>query len=196
MSAFQGGTSSGYQSIAPYRLYLDLSGDDKDFVSNVQNPLIFTEELNTSQQTYLSINSFQTNINSKTSSYSLISQNPLTKLFSKFIDFYNLKSQMNDEFTLFVPIDSFMSTISYKIQTSPLNGLDIFNFHKLDYILTPVEIINLSTKLKTKYLDQTIFIRNMNIIINKESPNRILKSIQTDNGYIYIIERPLIPYLY
>jgi hypothetical protein len=195
MANFQGGTSSGYQSIAPYRLYLDLSGDDKEFVSNVQNPLIFTDELNTSHL-YLGIDSSQTNINSKTSSYSLISQDPRTKLFSKFIDFYNLKSQMEDEFTLFVPIDSFMATLSYKIQTSPLNGLDLFNFHKLDYILTPVEIINSSKKLKTKYMDQTISIRDMNIITNRDAPNRILNSIQTDNGYIYIIERPIIPYVY
>ena len=43
---FQGGTFNGYESIAPYRLYLDLSWDDVEFQTLLLNPEFITETSN------------------------------------------------------------------------------------------------------------------------------------------------------
>jgi hypothetical protein len=198
MSTFQGSTVSAYEAISPYRLYLDLSSDDRDFSSNVKNPLVYSEE-STSLSTYNSIKNFHPSPD--TSTYGIIRQFQNASIFKIFIDKFNLTSQMNGDFTLFVPINQMMDIINDKLKNTPLEALDIFNYHKLNYIIEPVQLINRIIRLQTKLRNQYITVSNMKIIseaggIKDNNPNKILQSIKTDNGYIYIIERPLIPYIY
>lgn len=198
MSTFQGSTVSAYEAISPYRLYLDLSSDDKEFSSNIKNPLVYSEE-STSLYDYNPIKNFNPSPN--TSTYGIIRQYQNTSIFKIFIDKFNLITQMNGDFTLFVPINQMMDIIDNKLKNTPLEALDIFNYHKLNYIIEPVQLINRIIRLQTKLRNQYITVSNMKIIseaggMKDNNPNKILQSIKTDNGYIYIIERPLIPYIY
>lgn len=192
MSSLQSSTFTGYESISPYRLYLDLSNDDREFTSGVQNPLVYSDG---SYTQYSKIPNFTPS--SDTSTYGTIRLDSRIQEFRNFIDNYSLTYYMNDDFTLFVPIDLNMNTIYDKLKTSPLTALDIFNYHKLDYVLLPVQIFNRKINLQTKLRNQYILVDNTCIIDPQTNVrNRILASIKTDNGYIYIVEKPLIPYVY
>lgn len=198
MSTFQGSTITGYEGISPYRLYLDVSMDDREFSSNAKTPLVYSEE-SVASSPYNTIKTFQPSPN--TSTYGIIRQEQGLQVFKTFIDRFNLIHQMNGDYTLFVPVDKMMNIINDKLGSSPLEALDIFNYHKLDYVMLPVQLINKTIRLQTKLRNQYITCSNMKIIsenggMKDNNPNKILQSIKTDNGYIYIIERPLIPYVY
>ena len=132
-----------------------------------------------------------------TSTYGMIRNDNRIQQFREFIDKYDLQYYMNGDFTLFVPVDKLMGIIDDKLQTTSLNALDIFNYHKLDYVLLPIQIFDRKIRLQTKLRNQYILVSNTSIIseTSDRNPNRILSSIKTDNGYIYIIEQPLIPYV-
>ena len=198
MSTFQGTTFTGYESISPYRLYLDLSMDDREFTSGVKNPLVYSEEsTNISLYSTLSFMNSQPTNGGDTSTYGMIRNDNRIQQFREFIDKYDLQYYMNGDFTLFVPVDKLMGIIDDKLQTTSLNALDIFNYHKLDYVLLPIQIFDRKIRLQTKLRNQYILVSNTSIIseTSDRNPNRILSSIKTDNGYIYIIEQPLIPYV-
>lgn len=197
MATFQGTTFSGYESISPYRSYLDLSMDDVEFTSNKRNPLFFSEiSAEKCGNEYSRVDSFQVKPN--TSSYGIIRNLSNVQNFKTFIDSYDLQHYMKDDFTLFIPIDNNDSTIIDTLRYSPLNALDIFNYHKLNYVIEPVELFDRKIRLQTKLRNQYILTNGMSIITetSKKNPNKILQSIKTDNGYIYLIEQPLIPYVY
>jgi hypothetical protein len=193
MSASQGATFTGYESISPYRSYLDLSFEDREFTSNTRNPLVYSEE-SSHHGNFATIPDFQYRADSST--YGIISRDMNLGKFREFIDKYELKFYMDGDFTLFVPVDT--DTIYEKLQTTPLNALDIFNYHKLDYVILPVQLFDKKIRLQTKLRNQYILTSGTSIISEQTDkyPNRILSSIKTDNGYIYVIERSLIPYVY
>lgn len=216
MSSFQGTTVSGYEGIAPYRLYLDISNDDREFTTNIINPLAYSERsidhtnYSVSRPTNgLSYDTWGGDSNSTlNSTYGIISRYTQLQQFKSFIDTYNLKQKMVGDFTMFVPIDSLdgVSYIDQKLQDSVLDPLDIYNFHTLDYAILPCQLFDKKIRLQTKLRNQYILANNMNIVSNSyawdlgininEPSNKILNSIKTDNGYIYITERPLFPYVY
>ena len=213
MATFQGNTFSGYESIAPYRSYLDLSMDDIDFSSNVRNPLMYSEKSSEKcGNEYTVIKDFQPRMDSST--YGFLRRLPNTQKFLNFVENYDLFRYMKDDFTLFIPVNPIakdgsvgeLSTILNTIRFTPLNALDILNFHKLNYIIEPVELFNRKLKLQSNLKNQYILTDDTSIGNGKslqivtdtstDNPNKILQSIKTDNGYIYLIERPLIPYVY
>ena len=57
MTSFIGASNSGYESISPYRLYLDLNTNDVEFNSGLISPLSFVDEKN-QHYDYEEINSF------------------------------------------------------------------------------------------------------------------------------------------
>jgi hypothetical protein len=198
MSAFQGGTQSGYEGISSYRLYLDLSLDDTEFQSGLQNPLFrdCIREYDTKSSHPPAYGGWEDG----SDIYNWISENPQTSLFKRFIDFYNLKSFINSHqnSTVFVPIDKKMSTIFSVIQNTVTTPEDIIKFHCLDYILEPVQLYGRNLRLQPRLSGQTILTKDTSIITetSDKNPNKILESKKTSLGYIYLIEHPLIPYLY
>jgi len=199
MSSFHGSTLSGYEGISPYRLYLDVSMDDRDFVGGAKNPLVYSEN-SIGMENFNPVRVFKPQ--PETSTYGMMLGNTSTQLFCKFIETYNLQRQLSGDFTLFVPINNFMNIINDKLQSSRLEPLDIFNYHKLDYVLFPIQLFGKKIRLETKLRNQYILTNDMSIMDDNTGvdsgkiPNRILQSIKSDNGYIYIIEKPLIPYFY
>ena len=189
MSSFQGGISSAYHSISPYRLYLDLSSDDKDFMTNIKNPLYTPqdqeyEELidKTSRQTVLDI---------------LHTDKRMTQ-FKMFIETYRLQHHLKGNITLFVPIDDNIQILKNTLEYTVLDPQDMLDYHILDYILTPVEILDRKLRLQTKLRNQ-YFLTDGPSIINEftaKNSNKIIGTIKAVNGYIYLIEKPLVPYIY
>ena len=100
--------------------------------------------------------------------------------------------------TIFVPIDNQMKDLFKIIQTTALTPKDIINFHMLDYILEPVELYNRNLRIQPLLNGQTFLTKGTSIINEHDdrTPNNILQSIKTPSGYIYLIERPLVPYVY
>src|SRR5205807_2014305 len=100
--------------------------------------------------------------------------------------------------TLFVPIDSYAKELFKLEQTTALTPKDIINFHTLDYILEPVELYNRILRIQPLLLGQTFITKGTSIINEHDdrTPNAILQSIKTSSGYMYLMEKPLIPYVY
>ena len=205
MSSIQG-TFSGYEGISSYRSYLDLSMDDKEFVTNIPNPLLFSEnsvDRNDFDKKTIDIPSYggysKSSIGNP-SNYTIISLTPSLSLFKNFISYYNLEKYVYSHSccTIFVPIDNNMKEMFALEQKSLLTPKDIINFHILDFILTPVQLYNRKLRLEPMLRGQTFLTDNTSIITetSDKNPNNILKSIKTSSGYIYLIERPLIPYIY
>lgn len=198
MTTFQGGTCTGYEAIAPYRTYLDLSYNDKEFMTDLYSAVHIEnkEELKKNSNFYKTIDLFK--MNKDFSTYNLLPKYNLN-LFKYFIDYFDFQDELKGEFTLFVPIDKNMDKLFDYINYTIIFPLDILKYHTLDWVLTPVELfkkrkLRLESKLRTEY-----FLTDGQSIITEKSnknPNRILQSIKTDNGYIYIIERPMLPYIY
>jgi hypothetical protein len=84
------------------------------------------------------------------------------------------------------------------LKNTVLEPSDILKYHSLDYILTPVELLDRKLRLQTKLRQQYFITDGPNIIdeFTNTTPNKILTTIKTVNGYIYIIENPLIPYVF
>ncbi len=193
------GTFSAYESIAPYRLYLDLSLDDKEFNSGIINPLYYTENTNN--------NKIINNINDNTT-YNIMSNNENLSEFKKFIDIYKFKNFLTGDFTLFIPINNFINDLFNTIKSTQIEPLNILKYHMIEYIITPMQMFNKKLKFQTKLRNNFFMVDgdNNNLKIRKRDTgdmnnikyinNKILQSIKTDNGYIYIIEKPLIPYIY
>lgn len=207
MSTFQGGTSSGYEGIASYRLYLDLSMNDVEFASGIVNPLYFSEEsVQKSQYGHKTMNppAFGAYVKEPTplkgGNYDLIKGNQHTSKFAEFVDFYKLRSYIDSHrvSTIFVPINTEMKSLFAAVQSTALTPKDMIDFHTLDYILEPVELYNRNLRIQPLLLGQTFLTKGTSIINEHDdrTPNHILQSIKMGSGYIYIIERPLMPYVY
>lgn len=202
MSTFQGGTSSGYEGIASYRSYLDLSMNDIEFSTGIPNPLYFSEESShTSSHAHKTteVPAYGAYVHGR-GNYVLIKNNVTTSRFREFIDVYKLQSYIDSHraSTIFVPIDSQMRDLFAIVQSTALTPKDIVNFHMLDYILSPVELYNRNLRIQPLLSGQTFLTKGMSIINEHDdrTPNNILQSIKTSSGYMYLIEKPLIPYIY
>jgi len=202
MSTFQGGTSSGYEGIASYRSYLDLSMDDIEFSTGIPNPLYFSEEsVHQSSHDYKTVDvpAYGGYVKGN-GNYELIKNNTNTSKFREFIDAYKLQSYIDSHraSTIFVPVDNKMRDIFVMVQTTALTPKDILNFHTLDYILEPVELYNRNLRIQPLLIGQTFLTKGTSIINEHDdrNPNNILQSIKTGSGYMYLIEKPLVPYIY
>lgn len=201
MSSTQG-TLSGYEGIASYRSYLDLSMNDIEFSTGLPNPLYFSEE-SVHHSSYgnktMNIPAYGGYVRER-GNYNLIKNNVTTSKFREFVDVYNLQSYLDSHraSTIFVPVDTQMKDLFAIVQSTALTPKDIINFHMLDYILEPVELYNRKLRIQPLLLGQTFLTKGTSIINEHDdrSPNNIIQSIKTDSGYMYLIERPLVPYVY
>ena len=201
MSSIQG-TLSGYEGISSFRSYLDLSLNDIEFSTGIPNPLYFTEEsaqTPTFDSKTMSLPVYGAYVK-KNGNYSLMYNSPPLSEFKNFITIHRLEKYIDSHraSTIFAPINNSMKDMFLLEQTSALTPKDIINFHTLDYILTPVELYNRKLRIQPLLTGQTFLTDGTSIINERDdrTPNRILQSIKTDSGYIYLIEKPLIPYVY
>lgn len=201
MTSFQG-TSSAYEGIASYRLYLDLSMNDVEFSTGIPNPLYFSEEsshMSSHDNKTLSLPAYGAYVPGN-GNYNLIKTNPSTSKFREFVDVYKLQNYIDSHraSTIFVPVDSNMKDLFKIVQSTAITPKDIINFHMLDYILEPVELYNRNLRIQPMLLGQTFLTKGTSIINERDdrNPNNILQSIKTGSGYMYIIERPMAPYVY
>lgn len=206
MASFQGGTCSGYEGIASYRSYLDLSMNDIEFSTGLRNPLYFSEK-STHHENFgrktMEIPAYGGYV-AENSNYSIIRTNKNTNKFREFVELHKLQNYIDTHkaSTIFVPVDSNEPTgvrdLFKLTQVTALTPKDVINFHTLDYILEPVELYNKILRIQPLLLGQTFLTKGTSIINEHDdrSPNAILQSIKTKSGYMYLMERPLIPYLY
>jgi len=185
MSAFYGGISSAYHSISSYRLYLDVSENDIEFPTGLNNP-VYNPNLPTQREVS----------SGKGPSYNVISNDSRLLSFKEFIDTNYFTQYMGGEYTLFVPADDIMSSFSSFVKRGDTSPIDIFKYHKIDYPVFPIEIFGRRGRLQTANGD-TIFADGKNNITlygsGSDKPVNILQSMTTGNGIIYIIDSPLIP---
>jgi hypothetical protein len=67
----------------------------------------------------------------------------------------------------------------------------------VDYTILPIQLLDQIVRLETSLRNQTVTIKNTSIMsfhdeVNLLEDNKILKYIRTDNGSLYLINRPLV----
>jgi len=208
MANFIGGCNTGYESISDYRLYLDTSYTDVEFNSRVPNPIRFTE-LNNSYSpystTYPELGNFYT---PKRTILDVISNNVNSKPFVDLISKYNLQSYLDSstnktqsQITAFVPVNG-IDKLEQLIQSKPYRMENILKYHLVNYPILPVQLFNSINKVYSLFSGQNFTIggdeNNLWVIYpdNETVKNQILKVEKTDNGYVYYIQKPMLPYLY
>lgn len=191
MSSFQGGISSSYHSIAPYRLYLDLSLDDKEFMTNIENPLYVELESERPYESLVDKSACPTIL-------SVLYNDKKMEQFRMFVETYKLQYLLQGDITLFVPSNNNIQLLKNTLEYTVADPGDILRYHTLSYILTPVELFERKLRLQTKLRNQYFITNGPNIIneFTENNPNKITDSIKTQNGYIYTIDNPLVPYVY
>lgn len=210
MASFQGGTYNSYESIAPYRLYLDLSSDDKEFMTGIKNPLTSAynpiEGLSQNVVEYIGGNSRVKFVRKpENTAYERISRNPNMKRFKKLIDDFKLKHLLTGEKTFLIPLDKDNFTWNFiynQITYGVVSVEDIVRFHIINYMILPVQMLESKLRVDTLLPSETILIDGVNKyprILYENSlygtkDNYILKTEMTDNGWIYAISKPLYPY--
>jgi uncharacterized surface protein with fasciclin (FAS1) repeats len=205
MSSFIGGTNNGYESISDYRLYLDLSLTDKEFNTNLYTPSYFTEMSNNVNMynTYPTLGNFSNPVNTV--------YTELYKNNNKFIELIDgifpdlakkhLNGNVDNQITAFIPVNG-IEGLNDVFKSGNYRVENILKYHIIDYYILPVQLFNKINKIYTKYDNQYIIIGGTNnelFILNRENSkykNKILKTLKVDNGIIYFIDKPLIPYLY
>lgn len=198
------GTFQGYESIAPYRLYLDTSCNDIEFKTALPNPLFITEK-SVEKPTFESYGVVGNFYNPPRKIWDVISTNDKTKKFSDILKGYRVEHLLNgsvdDQITLFVPVED-IDSILYNMQKFPYTMENILKAHMVNYPILPVQLFGqinrIESKLKTSYI--TILGTNDQLFIvhpnDRFYRNKILRTEKTDNGYIYYISRAIIPDLY
>jgi hypothetical protein len=173
MSGFYGGTDSAYSSASPYRFYVDVSGTDREFVTGLSNPVYNTSKQYTVQKCV------------SNSTLDLLNRDPRLMAFRDFIVQNGYTDLLNGDYTLFAPVE---------FTATDLDPLYYFQYHKLDFPVFPEQLISRKGRLTTSYRD-TIFHDGLNLYSNGDSntPVKVLQSMVTDNGIVYIVDRTLIP---
>jgi len=197
MTSFQGGTNSGYASIASYRLNTQLFEDEYEYITG--EPSIFTIQ-NTIEKKplYGFVNGFKPNM--KNDNISIMENTPECKPFLDFIKKYNLVEMLRiqPEYTLFVPIENvdILDEIvkKYGEISIPQN---LLKYHMIDRTILPIQIIDQIFRIKTLLSNQYITVKNSSVLthydeLNLLEDNKITNYIKTDNGAIYFINRPLV----
>ena len=197
MTSFQGGTNSGYASIASYRLNTQLFEDEYEYISG--EPSIFTIQ-NTIEKKplYGFVNGFKPNI--KNDNISIMENTPECKPFLDFIKKYNLVEMLRiqPEYTLFVPIENvdILDEIVKKYGEIAIPQ-NLLKYHMIDRTILPIQIIDQIFRIKTLLSNQYITVKNSSVLthydeLNLLEDNKITNYIKTDNGAIYFINRPLV----
>ena len=201
---YVGGYYNGYESIDKYRLYLDLSMTDQEFMTLQVDPLAISETMSYQPnfQDYSVIGNFN---NPPQKIWDVINNNKDTKKFADIIRGYRLEKLLNGELsnqiTAFIPVSD-ANDILYNLQTTVSSMEDILKYHIVDYPILPVQLFNTINRIETKFKPHylTVFGTGNNLFIVKPSDrfyrNKILRTLKTDNGYIYFIEKPLIPSIF
>ncbi len=185
-----------YESIAQYRLYLDLNNEDIEFTTGNRSAISLNEKNMATTMIDQTIETFPT-------SYEVITNTPTISMFKNFINRFSLHKHLVDKFTLFIPTNSSMEIlVKYLNNNSLANAQDVFKYHKLDSLINPVQLFDRKLKLQTSLPGHYILTNGPNIMMQNHNnqlsnlvPNKILQSIETSNGFIYILEYPLLPYL-
>lgn len=195
MSSFVGASSSAYESIAPYRLYLDLGTDDIEFVSGKRSAIALNEDnLHKPKPQETPIEDVLT-----LATHDILTARKDVSNFNNFIKRFKLEKLLHHEFTIFIPINKSIQNLVDFVNSTVAEPSDILKYHMLDYVLIPVQLFNRKLKLETKLKGQYIVTDGPSILLpenGKLRRNKILESIETANGFIYIIDEPLLPYLY
>jgi|694.fasta_scaffold110430_3 uncharacterized surface protein with fasciclin (FAS1) repeats len=208
MSSFIGATNNGYESISDYRLYLDLNLNDKEFATNLYTPTYFTElnnNISCYPQTYDTLGNFSNPINTiynelKTQNNEFV--NLIDSIFPTLCS-KHLNTETCNQITAFIPLN--INNLQNTFKNGNYRIENILKYHLVDYPILPVQLFNSINKIYTKYDNQYItvggtqnelYILNRDIINSSNYKNKILKTLKVDNGIIYFIDKPLIPYLY
>lgn len=197
MTSFQGGTNSGYASIASYRLNTQLFEDEYEYITG--EPSIFTIQ-NTIEKKplYGFVNGFKPNM--KNDNISIMENTPECKPFLDFIKKYNLVEMLRiqPEYTLFVPIENvdILDEIVKKYGEIAIPQ-NLLKYHMIDRTILPIQIIDQIFRIKTLLSNQYITVKNSSVLthydeLNLLEDNKITNYIKTDNGAIYFINRPLV----
>ena len=196
MSSFIGGIDSGFLSIAPYRLYLNLNTNDKEFNSGLTSVFNLVEK-SQEMDDYTQVKVYTPNFENGTLSF--IINNIEFKPFLDLIRYFRLENELiskNYDYTLFLPLD--ISDFKKLVKQRLFSPEDLMKYHIVDYPILPFQIIDRKNRIDTRLKNHFIFTDSYSIIgedfSTNKTHNNILKSIKTDNGYIYIIEKSLTPY--
>ena len=197
MTSFQGGTNSGYLSIGGYRLNTQLFEDEYEYMSG--DPSIFTiQNYMQKKPIYDSVNGF--NPTEKNDNITVMQSIPECSSFLNFISKHKLLDTLmiQPDYTLFVPINQVevLDKIveKYGEIVIPQN---LLKYHMVDYTILPIQLLDQIVRLETSLRNQTVTIKNTSIMsfhdeVNLLEDNKILKYIRTDNGSLYLINRPLV----
>lgn len=201
MTSFQGGTNSGYLSIAPYRLNTRLFEDEYEFISGT--PSIFTIQNNYNIKTSFDINKgFIPRENNDNISY--MQKLPECNNFLTFILKNNLQDMLmiQPDYTLFVPINGIeiLDDIVQKYGEIVIPQ-NLLKYHMINYTILPIQIIDQILRLETSLRNQTITLKRSSIMthydeLNLLEDNKIRNYYNTDNGSLYLIDRPLVYDIY
>lgn len=176
MTSNQPGTSTAYQAIAPYRLYLDLSSGDQEFNSSQLVPWNETRLNGVTQLKYLDSNNILYQIQTQ----------PKFKSFYNFIQKYKLERYITDDVTVFIP-----HTDISELEHAHDFPIRILKNHLINQIITPYELIDRNIRLVNQN-NMTFTCCDMNIRDDSiHLVNKITSSQNCANGFIYTIEYPI-----
>ena len=201
MTSFQGGTNSGYLSASAYRLNTQLFEDEYEFMSGL--PSIFTVQNNYNTKPIYDINRGFLPRN-KNDNLTYMQKIPECNNFLKFIIKNNLQDilMIQPEYTLFVPTNQvdILEDIVQKYGEIVIPQ-DLLKYHMVNYTILPVQIIDQILKLETALRNQTITLKRSSIMtyydeLNLFEDNKIKNYYRTDNGSLYLIDRPLVYDIY
>jgi len=209
MTSFQGGIFSAYESIAPYRLYLNTTNQDIEFMSGIRDPLSLTEantNLFGTVKPFIGTTSYAPlKLTFENSVYNRIKSNPKLQNFSKLIDNFKLHDLLESYRTYFIPTDDDVlswNELYSKIRNGTLSPRDIVSYHILDYVLTPVQMFSSVFRVDTLLKNEKFIIdgsKHPKIMLENnaftDKDNFVLKTEKTQDGWIYVIQRPIYPYL-
>ena len=201
MASFQGGTNSGYLSAAPYRLNTQLFEDEYEFMSGL--PSIFTIQNNYNTKPIFDINKGFTPKESN-DNIAYLQKLPQCSNFLRFILKYNLQDMLmiQPEYTLFVPVNGVevLDDIVQKYGEIVIPQ-DLLKYHMVNYTILPIQIIDQILRLETGLRNQTVTLKRSSIMtyydeVNLLEDNKIRNYYRTDNGSLYLIDRPLVYDIY
>jgi uncharacterized surface protein with fasciclin (FAS1) repeats len=201
MTSFQGGTNSGYLSAAPYRLNTQLFEEEYEFMSGL--PSIFTIQNNMEKKPiYDTTKGFLPT--EKNDNISVMEKIPECAPFLKFLSKYKLLDilMIQPDYTLFVPTKN-VEVLDQIVQKygEIVIPQDLLKYHMVNYTILPIQLLDQILRLETGLRNQTVTIKNTSIMtyydeINLLEDNKIRNYYRTDNGSLYLIDRPLVYDIY
>lgn len=197
MTSFQGGTNSGYLSIGSYRLNTQLYENEYEFISGLPSNFTIQNSMEF-KPIYDITKGFSPS--EKNDNISIMQSIPECSNFLKFIAKYNLIDilTIQPDYTLFVPINNveILDNIVQKYGEIVIPQ-NLLKFHMLNYTILPIQLLDQILRVQTSLRNQTITLKKTSIMthydeVNLLEDNKILKYYKTDNGSLYLIDRPLI----